>query len=115
MRIPMRWRTATRRRRSSRASAASGTNKLSALGCQLSALRRLSALAPRRPMPRVPALIDDERSRSGRQNLKRLQELDDGILLVLRQSFERQTGRSGFAVMGLDGLPQRRELAVMEE
>ena len=53
--------------------------------------------------------------RSRRQYLEALQKLDHPVLLVGRQSHERGFGRERLALVCQHCLPQRRELAVVEE
>lgn|SRR5262249_52204434 len=58
-----------------------------------------------RPVLRLPALVDDQRSRARRQHLKTLQELDDRVLLERAQRLEREARRPGFPVVRVDRLP----------
>ena len=54
-------------------------------------------------------------SRSRRQNLKRLQELDDAVLFVLGRRVECRPSRLCFTIVSLNGLTQGGEHPVMEE
>jgi len=60
-------------------------------------------------------VVDDERSRPGRQNLKGFQEFDDAVLLVLTQPLESHASGFRLAVMGFDRLTQRGEQTMVEK
>src|SRR5438552_6119981 len=69
----------------------------------------------RRPVLFPSMFIDHERSCSGRQNLKGLEEFDDAVLLVWRQRLEGEASGFRLAVVSLDRLTQCREQTVMKK
>src|SRR6266480_7781643 len=68
-----------------------------------------------RPILRVTMLIDDQGFRARRQDLQRLQEFNEVVLLVGQQGIECQPLRKSLSVVSLDSFPGRGELPVMHE
>src|SRR4051812_848963 len=86
--------------------------------CRINAARPARRPAPR-PLPVVRdrwlhSLVDEERLRPRRQHLKRAQELEQCVLIVLGRALEGEARLKRFAGMRQDGILQGREQAVME-
>src|SRR5262247_2251688 len=67
------------------------------------------------PRARVERLVDDAVLRAGGQDLQRLEELDQAVLVVLRQRLKRAARSEGLARVGEHGAAERREETVVKE